>query len=412
LIARRFPRPRDLAPLLVFKKPDLNAKRRRLQAALTIYDLCEIAKRRTPQAPFDYADGAAEAELSIAPARQAFEDIEFHPSILQGVTTISTSRSVLGGPSQLPIAIAPTGFTRMMHTEGEIAGSQAASKFGIPFTFFTMGTASVESLRVLNPRGRLWFQLSMLRGRERSMELVERAKNASYDTLLVTADVPVAAARLRDKRNGMSIPPELTLSTIFTAIPHPEWWINFLTTEPLTFASLSHWSGTVRGVDRFDVRPQHHFRGSEMDARDLARQTRCQRGAIPHRRGRISQIRCRWRRLIQSRRTPTRSSPIPFQLLPQVAKEVGTDLEILIDTGIMSGADVVATIAMGARSTLVGRAYLYGLMAGGQDGVERTLQILSDQLFRTMRLLGVADIEELNPSHVTQMRRLFPIAVD
>jgi len=156
LVARHFPRPRDFAPLLAFKKLELNAKRRRLQAALTIYDLRDIAKRRTPRAPFDYTDGAAEAELSIFRARQAFEDIEFHPSILQDVTAVNASRNVLGGPSELPIAIAPTGFTRMMHTEGEIAGAKAASKFGIPFTLSTIGTASAEPLRAANPQGHLW----------------------------------------------------------------------------------------------------------------------------------------------------------------------------------------------------------------------------------------------------------------
>src|SRR5690606_32194586 len=132
-----------------------------------------------------------------------------------------------------------------MQTEGEIAGATAADAFGIPFTLSTMGTASAEAVRAASPEGRLWFQLYMLRDRERSMELVNRAKDSGFDTLVVTVDVPVAGARLRDKRNGMSIPPELTLSTIFTAIPRPEWWINFLTTEPLAFANLSHWSGTV-----------------------------------------------------------------------------------------------------------------------------------------------------------------------
>lgn len=369
LVARRFPRPRDFAQLLAFKKPELNAKRRRLQAALTIYDLRDIAKRRTPRAPFDYTDGAAEAELSISRARQAFEDIEFHPSILRDVTTVNASRNVLGGPSELPIAIAPTGFTRMMHTEGEIAGAKAASKFGIPFTLSTMGTASAESLRTASPQGRLWFQLYMLRDRERSMELVTRAKNAGYDTLVVTVDVPVAGARLRDKRNGMSIPPELTLSTILTAIPHPEWWINFLTTEPLTFASLSHWDGTVGELIDSMFDPSITFE-------DLAWMREIWPGklvvkGVQSREDAVALARHGVDGIVLSNHGGRQldRAPVPFHLLPEVVKEVGGDLEILVDTGIMSGADVVASIAMGARSTLIGRAYLYGLMAGGQDGV-------------------------------------------
>lgn len=412
MVVRRFPRPRDFAQLLVFKKPELNAKRRRLQSALTIYDLREIAKRRTPQAPFDYTDGAAEAELSITRARQAFEDIEFHPSILQDVTTVNASRNVLGGPSQLPIAIAPTGFTRMMHTEGEIAGAQAAGKFGIPFTLSTMGTASAESLRAASPEGRLWFQLYMLRDRERSMELVNRAKEANYDALLVTVDVPVAGARLRDKRNGMSIPPELTLSTIFTAIPHPEWWINFLTTEPLTFASLSHWDGTVGELIDSMFDPSITFEDlvwiREMwPGKLVVKGVQSLTDAVALAKHGVDGI-----VLSNHGGRQLDRAPVPFHLLPTVVQEVGSDLEVLLDTGIMSGADVVASIAMGARSTLIGRAYLYGLMAGGQDGVERSLQILSGQFFRTMRLLGVADIEELTPRHVTQLRRLVPHAAN
>lgn len=409
---RHFPRPKDLAPLLKFKKPDLDAKHRRLQSALTIYELRAIAKRRTPKAPFDYTDGAAEAELSLGRARQAFQDIEFHPSILKDVTNVDVSRNVLGGVSALPIAIAPTGFTRMMHTEGEIGGAKAASKFGIPFTLSTMGTTSIEAVREASPSGRLWFQLYLWRDRERSMEMVDRARIAGYDALLVTVDVPVAGARLRDQRNGMSIPPALTLATVFNAIPRAEWWINFLTTEPLAFASLSNWNGTVAELIDSMFDPSVTFED-------------------------LKWIRERWQgklvvKGVQSLDDATAlakygvdgivlsnhggrqldRAPIPFHLLPKVVKEVGSEFEVLLDTGIMSGADVVASIAMGARSTLIGRAYLYGLMAGGQDGVERSLQILSDQIFRTMRLLGVANINELNPKHVTQLHRLTKTTID
>jgi L-lactate dehydrogenase (cytochrome) len=228
-----------------FKKPEFNAKTRRLKEALTIYDLRMIAQRRTPRAAFDYTEGAAEAEISLARARQAFEDIQFSPSILRDVSSVSTGWDVLGAPVSLPFGIAPTGFTRMMQTEGEIAGASAAAAAGIPFSLSTMGTAAIEDVQAANPNGRNWFQLYMWKDRERSMALVDRAAKAGFDTLLVTVDVPVAGARLRDARNGMTIPPSLTPKTIVNAIPRPAWWINFLTTEPLAFASLDRWSGTV-----------------------------------------------------------------------------------------------------------------------------------------------------------------------
>ncbi|MCW2845229.1 MAG: alpha-hydroxy-acid oxidizing protein, partial [Nocardioides sp.] len=245
---RQLPKRRDLAPLLTFKKPTLSPKERRLAAALTIEDLRRIAKRRTPKAAFDYTDGAADGEVSLARAREAFGDVQFNPAILRDVSHVDTSREVLGARVALPFGIAPTGFTRMMQAEGEIAGVTAARAAGIPFALSTMGTTSIEDVAAANPAaegGRNWFQLYMWKDRDRSMALVDRAAKAGFDTLLVTVDVPVAGARLRDVRNGMTIPPTLTPRTVANAIPRPAWWLNFLTTEPLAFASLDAWSGTV-----------------------------------------------------------------------------------------------------------------------------------------------------------------------
>ena len=408
MVARRFPRPRDLTALMKFKKPELNAKRRRLQSALTIYDLRTIAKRRTPKPAFDYTDGSAEAEISLARARQAFEDIQFNPSILRDVSTVDTAATVLGGPADLPFGIAPTGFTRMMQTEGEIAGASAAGAAGIPFSLSTLGTCSVEDVQAANPGGRNWFQLYMWKDRDRSMALVDRAAAAGFDALLVTVDVPVAGARLRDIRNGMTIPPTLGIKTILNAVPRPAWWINFLTTEPLAFASLDRWPGTVAQYldSTFDPTVtfedlawiKEQWRGKLVvkgvqsldDARKLA--SMGVDGIVLSNHG--------GRQLDRA--------PIPFHLLPAVAREVGADTEILLDTGIMSGADIVAAIALGARFTLVGRAYLYGLMAGGREGVDRTIEILSSEIGRTMRLLGVTSLAELEPAHVTQLERLAP----
>ncbi|HET7739676.1 MAG TPA: alpha-hydroxy acid oxidase [Mycobacterium sp.] len=405
-VKRHIPRPRDLSPLIGFRKPRLDATERRLAAALTIADLRQIAQRRTPRAAFDYTDGAAEDELSLARARQAFSDIEFHPTILRNVAEIDTSREVLGSRVALPFGIAPTGFTRLMHTEGEIAGAHAAARAGIPFSLSTLGTASIEDVAAANPNGRNWFQLYMWKDRDRSMALVERAAAAGYDTLLVTVDVPVAGARLRDTRNGMSIPPTLTLRTVADAIPHPRWWIDLLTTEPLSFASLDRLPGTVAEYLDSAFDPTMTFE-------DLA------------------WIKDQWpnRLVVKGIQTLDDAravvdlgvdgivlsnhggrqldrAPVPFHLLPSVAREVGSSCEVLLDTGVMSGADIVAAIALGARFTLVGRAYLYGLMAGGEAGVDRAVEILSSQVSRTMRLLGVTSLDELEPRHVTQLHRV------
>jgi L-lactate dehydrogenase (cytochrome) len=391
-----------------FKKPELDAKKRRLDKALTIEDLRRIAKRRTPRAAFDYTDGSAEAELSIARARQAFTDIEFHPAILRDVSEVSTGWDVLGAPVAMPFGIAPTGFTRMMQTEGEIAGARAAARAGIPFTLSTMGTTSIEDIKSANPLGRNWFQLYMWKDRDRSMALVERAVAAGYDTLMVTVDVPVAGARLRDKRNGMSIPPALTLRTVANALPRPQWWIDFLTTEPLAFASLDRWSGTVAELLDTMFDPTVTFDDlawikSQWPGKFVVKGIQTVADARA-----VTDLGVDGIVLSNHGGRQLDRAPIPFHLLPEVAADVGRDVEILLDTGIMSGADVVAAIAMGARFTLIGRAYLYGLMAGGEAGVDRAIEILSGQVERTMRLLGVNSLNELTPAHVTQLTRLAP----
>jgi isopentenyl diphosphate isomerase/L-lactate dehydrogenase-like FMN-dependent dehydrogenase len=392
-----------------FKKPELNGKKRRLQGALTIHDLRAIAQRRTPKAPFDYTEGAAEAEISLGRARQAFEDIQFHPAILRDVSRVDTGWDVLGKRVELPFGIAPTGFTRMMHTEGEIAGATAAAAAGIPFALSTMGTSSIEDVKAATPDGRNWFQLYMWKDRERSMQLVERAAAAGYDTLLVTVDVPVAGARLRDKRNGFSIPPALTVGTVVNAIPRPWWWWDFLTTEPLAFASLSSWNGTVGELLDAMFDPTVTYDDLKWIKEQWPGKLVVKGVQTVDDARRLTALGVDGITLSNHGGRQLDRAPIPFHLLPEVVREVGKDTEVHLDTGIMSGADIVASVALGARFTLIGRAYLYGLMAGGREGVNRVIEILGDQVARTMRLLGVTSLEELEPGHVTQLERLVPL---
>lgn len=405
MVKRQLPKPAEIFELMKFKKLELDSRKRRLDSALTIDDLRRIAKRRTPAAAFDYTDGAAEGEISMDRSVQAFQDIEFHPSILNDVSHVDTTTQILGGSSALPFGIAPTGFTRLMQTEGETAGSSAAGAAGIPFTLSTLGTTSIEDVKETNPNGRNWFQLYVMRQKEISYGLVERAAQAGFDTLFFTVDTPVAGARLRDTRNGFAIPPQLTPKTILNAIPRPWWWWDFLTTEKLEFASLSETGGTVGELLNSAMDPS-------IDFEDLA------------------EIRAMWPGKFAVKGVQTVEdakkladlgvdaivlsnhggrqldrAPVPFELLPSVAKEVGQDVEIIVDTGIRNGADIVASLALGADFTLIGRAYLYGLMAGGREGVDRAIEILADQVERTMKLLQVSNVAELNPSHVTQLRR-------
>ena len=404
-VKRRIPSPKDLAQLLRFRKIILSPRKRRLTRALTIYDLRDIAKRRTPQAPFDYTDGGADTESSLTRARAAYEKLEFQPKILLNVKDVDLSVQMLGKKMSMPIGIAPTGFTRMMQTEGEYAGACAAADAGIPYTLSTMGTRSIEDVAKAAPTGRNWFQLYMWKDRDRSMALVDRAKAAGFDTLVLTVDVPVAGARLRDVRNGMTIPPSLTSKTILNAIPRPAWWINFLTTDPLKFASLDSWNGTVAELldSMFDPTVTYEdlkwIRGQWQGNLVVK--------GIQNVDDAVMSIEAGADAIILSNHGGRQldRAPVPLHLLPEVIKSVGNKAEVHVDTGIMHGADVVAALASGAKFTWIGRAYLYGLMAGGKPGVDRTLEILRTQITRTMKLLGARTVAELNPDHVRFIAR-------
>ena len=258
-VRRQIPKITELAPLLKFALPTLPSRKKRLAKALTIWDLREIAKRRTPTGPFDYTDGSAESELTLDRARRAFLDLEFRPNILQDVSKVSLECKVLGETFAMPVGIAPTGFARMMHTEGEIAGARAAEKFGIPFSLSTLGTTTIEDVVAASPGGTNWFQLYMWKDRDASMELVRRAQESGVKNLMLTVDVPVAGARLRDVRNGLTVPPRLTAKTLIDAIPRPEWWINFLTTPAISFATMKNWKGTVAELLDFMFDPTMTF---------------------------------------------------------------------------------------------------------------------------------------------------------
>lgn len=389
----------ELRPLVRVQPPRLSRVESRLARAASIGDLRAIARRRTPRAVFDYVDGAAEAEVSLRRAREAFARVEFRPRVLRDVTVVDAGRDVVGTPSTLPLVLAPTGFTRMMHHDGERAVGRAAARAGIPYTLSTMGTVSIEDLSAAAPEGRHWFQLYLWKDRAASRDLVERAAAAGFSTLVLTVDTPVAGRRLRDVHNGMTIPPALSARTLADMSVHPAWWFNLLTTEPLKFASLSHFAGTVAELaDRmFDP---------GASAEDLAwlRETwpgRIVVKGVQHPDDARLMVDLGADAVVVSNHGGRQldRAVTPLEVLPAVVAAVDGRAEVLLDTGITDGADIVAAVANGASACMVGRAYLYGLMAGGERGVDRALAILADQITRTMRLLGVSRLDDLTPEH-------------
>jgi L-lactate dehydrogenase (cytochrome) len=373
---------------------------RQLRAAASIEDLRLLARRRVPRAVFDYTDGAAETEICLARSREAFSRVEFAPRVLRDVSGVDTSTTILGATARLPLIFAPTGFTRMMHHQGEPAVARVARRTGVPYALSTLGTTSPEDLMAAAPEGDNWFQLYVWRDRNASTELLDRVSTAGFRVLVLTVDAPVAGARLRDVRNGLTVPPSLTLKTFLDAAVHPAWWLNLLTTEPLRFASLSGWEGTVAALMNKTLDPgvtiddlvwlRQRWAGplvvkgiQTVDDAALAVDQGADALVISNHGGRQLD-----------------RAPVPLEQLPRVVEAVGDRAEVYLDGGVRSGADVIAAVALGARACLVGRAYLYGLMAGGEAGVQRAADLLEAEARRTMQLLGVTSVDELKPNLV------------
>lgn len=401
---RRVPRWSQIRELIQIEPPALR-REARLTRAATVWDLRRMGRRRTPRAVFDYVDGAAEAEISLHRSREAFRHIEFVPRVLRDVSKVDTTTTILGKPASMPLALSPTGFTRMMHSAGEPAVAAAAAAAGIPYSLSTLGTTSARDLARAVPHAERWFQLYVWKDRGFARELIDAARDGRYSALILTVDTPVAGARLRDVYNGLTIPPKLRWKTILDGALHPAWWWDLLTTEPLEFASLRSSEGTVAElIDKvFDP---------SVDFDDLAWLKETWDGPV----------------IVKGIQTPDDAvavaergadavivsnhggrqldrAPVTLEVLPEVVAAIGDRAEVYVDGGIMSGADIAAALCLGARAAMVGRAYLYGLMAGGRTGVDRAIAILRAELVRTMQLLGVTTVDELDGSRVRWRHR-------
>ncbi len=396
---RRMPRWAEIKPLIKMRRPGIGPEAR-LASAASIWDLREIARSRTPRAAFDYTDGAAEEEIALRQSRDAYRRVEFNPTVLRDVSEVDTSTTLLGEPCSMPLGFAPTGFTRMMQHEGEPAVARAAARAGITYALSTLGTTSPEDVAKAAPNLNRWFQLYLLKDHGSSEELLNRAQAAGFSAVILTVDTPIPGARLRDIRNGLTIPPSLTLKTLFDVARHPAWWYNLLTTEPLEFATFRNFDGTVAELMTHIFDPTLNW--SDLDW--LRQQWKGPlvvkgimsvedaRKAVDHGADAVVVSNHGGRQLDRA--------PNTFEVLPPIVDAVGDRIEVYVDGGVMDGADVVAAVAQGATAAFVGRAYLYALMAGGEHGVDRALQMFSEGIIRTMQLLGVTSVKELHRGHI------------
>jgi L-lactate dehydrogenase (cytochrome) len=392
--------------LLRFRRPQLRGVDRRLRRGVSVADLRTIAKRRLPRGVFDYIDGGAEDEITMASNVGAFGRVQFRPRVLRDVRDVDSSSTLLGKPLPLPLILAPTGFTRIADPAGELAVARAAKRAGLPYALSTLGTRSIEELAATGAE-RLWFQVYVWRDRGLVADLVERAAASGYEAICLTVDTAVLGKRERDVRRGFTLPPKLGASTIIDGLIHPGWTWQFLRSEPILFANV-----TGREVgDGNDAISLAEYVGRQFDPglswRDVEWLRSVWNGPIV-----LKGIQTVEDAVIAADEgieaialsnhggRQLDSAPAPLDLVPMVAEAVSGRTEIICDGGVRRGSDIVKALALGADACMVGRAYLYGLGAAGEAGVDHVLDILSSDVRRTMALIGCRSIADIGPEHV------------
>ena len=384
--------------LVQLRAVTLDPTARRLGACYDIFDLRLAAKQRIPRPVFDYVDGAADEEVAAAANMAAFRSWRFLPRVLAGVAAADTSAPVLGATLPVPLLLGPAGYTRMMHPDGEIGAARSALRHGLPYTLSTMASTGIEELRSgvsAGPGSDLWFQLYLTRNRPQAFDLVSRAADNGYSTLVVTVDTIVAGNRVRDLRNGLSIPPALTLSTVASVALKPSYWYHLLAGPALDYANFAGRAPTtvMKTADFFDA----DLKWSDIsDLRSRWTGKLLLKGPVgPADARRALELGVDGVQLSNHGGRQLDRTVAPVDLIAPVREAVGPSFTILVDSGVRHGADVAVALALGADAAVLGRAYLYGLMAGGSAGVDRALDLLTWQFKSTMQFLGMTSVAEL-----------------
>jgi isopentenyl diphosphate isomerase/L-lactate dehydrogenase-like FMN-dependent dehydrogenase len=374
--------------------------------AINIDDLRRLARRRLPRAVFDFADGGAEDERTLRANRLDFSKLVFQPKVLVDVSQRDQSSTILGQPVRSPLILAPTGLAGMLWPRGEIAAARAAAKRGVIYTLSTHAACSIEEVAA-STSGPLWFQLYVLRDRDLTRRLVERAKEAGYKALCLTVDVPILGQRERDLRNGATIPPKITVRNVVDVLQRVNWLRGVLFGPKITFKNFV---GAEAGLGSDPVAlwsfvSQQHDPSVDWD--DLAWFRSLWPGPLAikgimtaedARRAVAEGI----EGIIVSNHGGRQLDSLPsaIEVLPEIVDAVGGRAEIVLDGGVRRGTDVVKALALGARACMIGRPMLYGLAAGGQPGVERAIEILQNEIDRTLALIGRPSLANLDRSAV------------
>ncbi len=397
---------KTLRSVVRFRPVHFRAADRRLSTVASVADYRRIARDRLPRGVFDYVDGGAEDELTLRRNIEAFRRLEFRPRVLSDVGQTDISTTILGRQLPMPVILAPTGFTRIISPGGELDVARAASRVGLPYTLSTMATRSIEEVAAVSD-GPKWFQVYVWRDRGLVKDLLARASASGYEAIVITVDTAVLGRRERDVRHGFTLPPKIGPQTLIDGALHPAWTWSFVRSEPITFANAT---GTAAGDGSTAVKLADYINGQfdpSLSWRDL------------------DWFRAEWDGAIVLKGVQTADdartaaaagveaialsnhggrqldgAPVPLEHLAEVAAAVGDQVQIICDGGVRRGSDIIKAVALGARACMIGRAYLYGLGAAGQRGVDGVLGLLADDMRRTMALLGRRSVAELGPDVV------------
>lgn len=371
----------------------------------SIADMKELARKKLPSVMFDYIDGGAEDEITVNWNRNAYQKYEFVPHVLRDVSHIDLTTQVQGITLKLPIIAAPTGMSRMFHYTGEKAVAKAVHKAGGAYALSAVGTTSIEEIAAIST-GPKFFQIYVWHNKQMVQDFISRSRQQDYDGLMLAVDLATLGKRERDIKNGHGRPNVLKMKTGLSALSKPLWLYHYLTQPKWKMANMTEhlphgayaakvieevneqFSSTVNWKDAAEMRKQ--WKGSFM-----LKGIQCVEDAV-----KAAEIGATGIIISNHGGRQLDGAPATLDLLPEVVKAVGNEMEVLIDGGIMRGSDVIKAIALGAKSVLVGRAYLYGLAAGGEAGVSRVFEILKDEMTRVMQLIGCTSIKDLNSSYI------------
>jgi L-lactate dehydrogenase (cytochrome) len=400
---RQLPRWKSIKPLLGWGLPKSPFRDRKLNSVVNLAELRSLAKRRVPKAVFDYVDGGANDELAYARSQEIYSRVEFKARVLRDVSVIDLKTKILDKESALPIIFAPTGYTRMMHYQGEVMVAKVCNENNLIYNLSTMGTTSSKEIGEQVPNVRRWFQLYLWRDRDQSLKFIEEAKAAGFEGLMLTVDTAVGGIKWRDIRNGLTVPPKIGLKTFFDMALKPKWWFNLLTTAPLEFATFRNFNKPLSeiaakvfdpAVTFEDVKWLRSVWQGKLIIKGIQRVSDAQE---------LAKIGVDAIVLSNHGGRQLDRSVVPLELLPAVRTAIGpkgSSPEIYIDGAIMSGADCLAAVALGADAVLIGRAYLYGAMAAGKNGVEKVVEILKFEMETALKLMGAKNLSELSPDFI------------